>query len=90
MERAQLVIGSESGIGNGNGAHAAPDGGGAVAPGDDLGRLPALVESLLFAAGRPVPMSQLIEALDGPSRAEVLGVLEHLRDGYNSHPRVGQ
>ena len=83
MERAQLVIGNESENGNGNGAQAAPDGGGALTPGDDLGRLPALVESLLFAAGRPVPIAQLIEALDGPGRAEVivifLALLELIR-----------
>jgi len=87
MERAQLVIGNEGGNGNGNGAHAAPDGGGAATPGDDLGRLPALVESLLFAAGRPVPIAQLIEALDGPGRAEVLGALEHLARTYEREGR---
>ena len=87
MERAPLVIGNESENGNGNGAHAAPDGGGAVTPGDDLGRLPALVESLLFAAGRPVPIAQLIEALDGPSRAEVLGALEHQARTYEREGR---
>jgi len=81
------VIGSKDENGNGNGAHAAPDGGGAVTPADDLGRLPALVESLLFAAGRSVPLSQLIEALDGPSRAEVLGALEHLARTYEREGR---
>src|SRR5439155_237005 len=44
-------------------------------------------ESLLFAAGRPVPLSQLIEALDGPSRAEVLGALEHLARTYEREGR---
>ncbi len=87
MERPELVIGNEGGNGNGNGAHTAPDGGGAVTPGDDLGRLPALVESLLFAAGRPVPIAQLIEALDGPGRAEVLGALEHLARIYEREGR---
>ncbi len=87
METAELVIGSKDENGNGNGAHAAPDGGGAVTPADDLGRLPALVESLLFAAGRSVPLSQLIEALDGPSRAEVLGALEHLARTYEREGR---
>ena len=87
METAELVIGSKDENGNGNGAHAAPDGGGAVTPADDLGRLPALVESLLFAAGRSVPLSQLIEALDGPSRAEDLGALEHLARTYEREGR---
>ena len=81
------MIGSKDENGNGNGAHAAPDGGGAVTPADDLGRLPAVVESLLFAAGRSVPLSQLIEALDGPSRAEVLGALEHLARTYEREGR---
>jgi len=72
------VIGSENGSRNGSGAQAAPDGDGGVTGAEDLGRLPALVESLLFAAGRPVPISELVEALDGPSRAEVLRALEHL------------
>src|SRR5437867_5841552 len=87
MERPELVIGNEGGNGNGNGAHTAPAGGGAVTPGDDLGRLPALVESLLFAAGRSVPLSQLIEGLDGPSRAEVLGALEDLARSYEREGR---
>jgi len=73
METAELVIGSENGNGSVNGA---------ATPAGDLGRLPALVESLLFAAGRPVPISQLVEALDGPSRAEVLRALEHLTAVY--------
>src|SRR2546425_3873339 len=87
MVTAELVIGNKNENGNGNGAHAAPDGGGAVTPAEDLGRLPALAESLLFAAGRPVPLSQLIEALDGPSRAEVLGALEHLARTYEREGR---
>src|SRR5207244_10758276 len=87
MERPELVIGNEGGNGNGNGAHTAPDGSGAVTPGDDLGRLPALVESLLFAAGRPVPIAQLIEALDGPGRTELLGALEHLARIYEREGR---
>src|SRR2546422_3819282 len=78
METPGLVIGSENGSRNGSGAEAAPDGDGGVTGAEDLGRLPALVESLLFAAGRPVPISELVEALDGPSRAEVLRALEHL------------
>ena len=78
METPGLVIGSENGSRNGSGAQAAPDGDGGVTGAEDLGRLPALVESLLFAAGRPVPISELVEALDGPSRAEVLRALEHL------------
>ena len=87
MVTAELVIGNKNEDGNGNGAHAAPDGGGAVTPAEDLGRLPALAESLLFAAGRPVPLSQLIEALDGPGRTELLGALEHLARIYEREGR---
>src|SRR5256712_9244998 len=87
MRRPELMDGNEGGNGNGNGAHKAPDGSGAVTPGDDLGRLPALVESLLFAAGRPVPIAQLIDALDGPGRAELLGALEHLARIYEREGR---
>jgi segregation and condensation protein B len=87
MERTPLVIGSEPGNGNGTGAHEASEGGAAVTRGDDLGRLPALVESLLFVAGRPVSISQLMEALEGPARAEVLGALEHLARTYEREGR---
>src|SRR5439155_2416779 len=59
----------------------------AVTAGDDRGRLPALVESLRFGAGRPVPIAQVIEALDGPGRAEVLGALEHLARSYEREGR---
>src|SRR5262249_13007559 len=62
-------------------------------PGEDLGRLPALLESLLFAAATPVPVARLVEALEGPSRAEVVSALEELarrceREGRGL--RVGQ
>ncbi len=77
METAPLVIGSE--YGNGGGEHAAASANGyGPASADDLGRLPALLESLLFAAGRTVPIAQLVEALEGPGRAEVLRALEQL------------
>ena len=54
---------------------------------DDLGRLPALVESLLFAAGAPIPLGRLVEALDGPGRAEVLAALEGLGASYEREGR---
>jgi segregation and condensation protein B len=59
----------------------------AEAPAEDLGRLPALVESLLFAAGAPVPIARLVEALEGPSRAEVLRALEELGQTYEREGR---
>jgi segregation and condensation protein B len=60
--------------GNGNGR---PSGDGPAA-GHDVDRLAALIESLLFAAGAPVTLGRLMEALDGPSRSEVAAGLERL------------
>jgi segregation and condensation protein B len=47
-------------------------------PADDAARLAPLLEGLLFAAGSPVPVARLVDALDGPSRAEVLRGIEVL------------
>ena len=89
METARFEIASENGNGNGNGheVHAAADGETTVTPADDLGRLPALLESLLFAAGAPVPVARLADALDGPGRAEVLRALERLAAAYEREGR---
>jgi segregation and condensation protein B len=46
-----------------------------------------MVESLLFAAGAPVPIGRLVEALDGPSRAEVVRALEVLGASYERDGR---
>jgi segregation and condensation protein B len=46
------------------------------------GGLEAVVESLLFAAGAPVTVARLAEALDGPGRAEVLAAIEALAERY--------
>jgi len=48
----------------------------------ELGQLPAVLESLLFAAGAPVSVARLVEALDGPSRAEVVQALDALAAEY--------
>ena len=71
--------------GNGNGA--VPTGDGAPAADERVGRLPAILESLLLAAGGPVPLGQLVDALDGPGRAEVLAALEALEAGYEREAR---
>jgi segregation and condensation protein B len=71
----QLEI-SEPTIGNGN--HPETVNAPAQVLREDLGRLPALLESLLFAAATPVPVARLVEALEGPSRAEVVSALEEL------------
>jgi segregation and condensation protein B len=76
MESA-LVTGSENGHGNGygHGAASAPE----PAPDETMGRLPAVLESLLLAAGAPVPIARLVDALGGPGRGEVRRALEALR-----------
>ncbi len=82
-----------NGNGNGNGylppaEDAAPsepgtDEGG----GEDLGRLPALIESLLFAAGAPVPVGKLVDALGGPDRREVTAAITALAERYEREDR---
>ena len=80
---------STNGNGNGNGYHleAEPGAEAGGAPQEDLGRLPALIESLLFAAAAPVPVARLAEALGERSRAEVLRALEALGAGYERDGR---
>ena len=76
MERFEIHSDAE----NGNGAHA-------PAVEEDVGRLAALLESLLFAAAAPVPIARLVEALEGPGRAEVLRALEWLAERYEREGR---
>jgi segregation and condensation protein B len=47
---------------------------------DDVARLVPLVEGLLFAAGAPVPVPRLVQALDGPDRRDVMKALTLLAD----------
>src|SRR5262245_16187613 len=58
-----------------------------AAPADSVGGLPAVLESMLFAAGEPVPVARLVDALDGPGRAEVVRALEVLGEGYERDRR---
>ncbi len=51
-------------------------------PGETMDGLPAALESMLFAAGQPVPVARLVQALDGPSRAEVVQALDALAASY--------
>jgi segregation and condensation protein B len=48
--------------------------------GDDVARLVPIIEGMLFAAGGPVPVARLVEALDGPDRRTVGGALDRLAD----------
>jgi segregation and condensation protein B len=91
MDTETLEIGNGNGNGNGhaNGVTDFDDQQGATDTPEsaDAGRLATVVESLLFAAGAPVPIARLVEALDGPSRAEVLAALEALSVGYEREGR---
>jgi segregation and condensation protein B len=50
-------------------------------------RLATVVESMLLAAGAPVPLARLTEALDGPDRREVVTALRLLGDTYEREGR---
>ncbi|HZP43123.1 MAG TPA: SMC-Scp complex subunit ScpB [Candidatus Binatia bacterium] len=78
--------GNGSGPGAGDGAHA-PRANGHAAAREDTGQLAAVIESMLFAAGAPVPLARLVEALDGPGRAEVTAALDALRASYERDGR---
>jgi segregation and condensation protein B len=87
MDMEPLYIGEAHANGNGNGN-------GAESPHDEeagadasVGRLPAVLESLLFAAGAPVPLGRLVDALDGPGRGEVVRALEELARRYEADGR---
>jgi len=83
MELLEISSDSDNGYGQGYGRGSRePD----PAPEERLGRLPAVLESLLLAAGQPVPIARLVDALGGPGRAEVQKALEALR---THHERLG-
>jgi segregation and condensation protein B len=73
------------GTANGNGHATEP--GDAAAALADRPQLVAVIESLLFAAGAPVPLSRLVEALGGASRADVVAALEALAQAYEREGR---
>lgn len=55
--------------------------------GEETARVAAVLESMLLAAGAPVPLARLIEALDGPGRREVTAALRLLGDSYERDGR---
>jgi segregation and condensation protein B len=52
----------------------------AVADAEDVARLVPLIEGLVFAAGAPVGVARLVEALDGPERRQVVRALDLLAE----------
>ncbi len=50
-------------------------------------RLDGIIESLLFAAGAPVPLRRLVEILNGPSAKEIKESIERLRRDYEGCDR---
>ncbi len=59
----------------------------AEGPIEEHERLAAVIESLLVAAGQPVPLARLVDALDGPGRREVEAALDHLATRYEAEGR---
>ena len=53
----------------------------------EVDHLAAVVESMLFATGAPVPVARLVDALDGPGRAEVVRALDALAASYEREGR---
>jgi len=49
--------------------------------------LDGIVESLLFAAGTPLPLRRLVDVLDGPTAREIKAALERLMAAYNQAGR---
>lgn len=50
-------------------------------------RLEGIVESLLFAAGTPLPLKRMVDILQGPTAREVRAAVERLCERYNQPGR---
>src|SRR4026209_1262886 len=50
-------------------------------------RLDGIVESLLFAAGTPLPLRRMVEVLDGPTAKEIRASIERLVREYDGTSR---
>ena len=89
---ADLAIDLEEHV-NGNGrrgapaCETAPEAEGPGSEPETVGRLAAIVESMLLASGAPVPLVRLVEALDGPERREVTAALRALSESYEREGR---
>jgi segregation and condensation protein B len=82
MDTYPQEIESEPTNGNGNGQTEPTDAEplDVVAADNDHSRLASVLESLLLAAGAPVPLAKLVDALRGPDRREVLAALDALSE----------
>ena len=81
MELLEIGSDADNGYGYGHGSRMLEP-----SPDEQLTRIQAVLESLLLAAGAPVPIARLVDALQGPGRAEVQKALEGLRAHYE---RIG-
>lgn len=50
-------------------------------------RLDGIVESLLFAAGTPLPLKRMVDILQGPTAKALRGAVERLMTTYNQPGR---
>jgi segregation and condensation protein B len=66
---------------------APPAGGAAVGDAAPRERLDGIVESLLFAAGSPLPLRRMVDVLGGPTAKEIKAAIERLMREYNRPDR---
>jgi len=78
---------SASGTGVGAEAEGGDDPRASAAADDDAAQLESVLESLLLAAGQPVPLAKIVDALDGPDRGEVAAALGRLAERYEREGR---
>jgi segregation and condensation protein B len=71
----------------GDGSSDSADARAAMADAEDVARLAPVLEALLFAAGTPVAIPRLVEALDGPERRQVVRALELLGERLEEEGR---
>jgi segregation and condensation protein B len=50
-------------------------------------RLDGIIESLLFAAGAPLPLKRMVDVLEGPTAKEIKSAVERLMADYNRAER---
>jgi segregation and condensation protein B len=73
--------------GTAGGEHAAEEAAAAAPSAPVRERLDGIIESVLFAAGAPLPLRRLVDVLDGPSAKDVKAAVERLMSEYNRPER---